>query len=80
MKARKDLRYYDLRATQVNAGREVRIAPDQGEKLHSVRPAADFFFNTAARIYDKACKGLGLTGMGSDDALGARVIKDWVAR
>lgn len=57
-------------------GRRVSIALDQGEKLHSVRPAADYLFKTAADIYGKTCMGFVLTGMGSDGAEGARYIKD----
>ena len=56
--------------------KKVTIALDQGEKLHSVRPAADHLFKSAAEIYGSSCMGFVLTGMGSDGAEGARTIKE----
>jgi two-component system chemotaxis response regulator CheB len=60
----------------VNDGRKIKIALDQGEKLHSVRPAADYLFKTAAEIFGANCMGFVLTGMGADAAEGARSIKE----
>lgn len=60
----------------VNDGRKIKIALDQGDKLHSVRPAADYLFKTAAEIFGANCMGFVLTGMGADAAEGARAIKD----
>ncbi len=53
----------------------VTILLDQGPRLHSVRPAADYLFETAARVYGKHCLGFVLTGMGEDGARGALQIK-----
>lgn len=58
-----------------NNGRRVSISLDQADKLHSVRPAADYLFQTAASIYGKDCLGIVLTGMGMDGAEGSVQIK-----
>ena len=52
------------------------IILDQGPKLHSVRPAADHLFNSAADLYGSACFGMVLTGMGEDGLVGAIHIKE----
>ncbi len=44
----------------------------QGEKVHSVRPAADPLFFSISKIYGASVLGFVLTGMGSDGALGAK--------
>ncbi len=59
----------------VNTAQKVIIRLNQDEKLHSVRPAADFLFHTAATIYARDCLGIVLTGMGADGADGALGIK-----
>lgn len=56
--------------------KKVVILLDQEEKLHSVRPAADYLFRTAANIYGKDCLGIVLTGMGNDGADGALQVKN----
>lgn len=42
---------------------------------NSIRPAADFLFETAAEIYRNKCLGVVLTGMGEDGCDGAIAIK-----
>jgi two-component system chemotaxis response regulator CheB len=59
----------------VNTARKVVIRLNQDEKLHSVRPAADYLFSTAAAIYTRDCLGIVLTGMGMDGANGALEIR-----
>ncbi|RZA23859.1 MAG: chemotaxis protein CheB, partial [Proteobacteria bacterium] len=59
----------------VNTAQKVIIRLNQDEKLHSVRPAADYLFHTAAAIYARDCLGIVLTGMGADGADGALGIK-----
>lgn len=53
----------------------VTIELRQGELRNFVRPAADFLFETAGRIYAHKTLGIVLTGMGRDGADGARLIK-----
>jgi two-component system, chemotaxis family, protein-glutamate methylesterase/glutaminase len=55
-------------------GEGVRILLDQGPRRNSVRPAADYLFESAAEIFGRRCLGIVLTGMGEDGALGARQI------
>lgn len=43
---------------------------------NSVRPAADYLFESAASLFGSQCLGLVLTGMGEDACLGAKAIKD----
>jgi two-component system chemotaxis response regulator CheB len=49
---------------------------DQKEKRHSVRPAVDVLFETAAEVYGPQLLGLILTGMGQDGAMGCQRIKE----
>lgn len=54
-----------------------KIHLNTGEKVHGVRPAADFLFDTAAEIYKENLLGIVLTGMGKDGTLGMGTIKKY---
>jgi two-component system chemotaxis response regulator CheB len=49
---------------------------DQSDRLHSVRPAADHLFFSAAEVYGPALLGFILTGMGEDGAAGGRAVRN----
>lgn len=53
-----------------------RIKLDTRDKIHGVRPAADYLFDSAADIYQDKLLGIILTGMGKDGTLGMKKIKD----
>ena len=59
----------------MSAGEPVVIL-DQEPLRNSVRPAADFLFESATRVYRNAVLGIVLTGMGSDGKDGALAIKE----
>ena len=48
---------------------------DQNEQRNSVRPCADYLFESAVRVYGRGTLGVVLTGMGRDGADGAKLIK-----
>lgn len=52
-----------------------RIRINSGDKLHGVRPAADYLFKTAALLYKENLMGIILTGMGKDGTEGMTTIK-----
>lgn len=52
-----------------------RIKLSQEEKVHGVRPAVDYLFQSAAEIYKDRLVGVILTGMGRDGTNGMRYIK-----
>lgn len=54
--------------------REIKIELHQGPDRNSVRPAADYLFETAADIFKHQLLGVVLTGMGEDGAVGAKKI------
>jgi two-component system chemotaxis response regulator CheB len=64
---------YHLRLKRSDAG--VQLLLDQGPQRNSVRPAADYLFETAAELFGPACLGIVLTGMGADGCDGAQAIK-----
>lgn len=53
-----------------------RIRLHQGAKLHGVRPAVDFLFESSARRYGRDLLGIIFTGMGKDGAQGMGSIKE----
>ena len=53
-----------------------RIRLNSNDKIHGVRPAVDYLFNTAAQIYRENLVGIILTGMGRDGASGMVKIKE----
>ncbi len=65
---------FHLRIDIVNGHIVTKLSKD--EQRNSVRPAADYLFETAAKVYGKNCLGLVLTGMGEDGCDGAIAIKE----
>lgn len=51
-----------------------KIWLNQDEKIHGTRPAVDYLFNSAAKVYRRELVGMLLTGMGKDGALGMKSI------
>ena len=64
---------HHLRLVRTESG--VAMVLDQGPQRNSVRPAADFLFESAADVYRSGCLGLVLTGMGGDGKEGAVAVK-----
>lgn len=58
------------------SGGETTISLNQNERRNSVRPAADYLFETAAELYGDKCLGIVLTGMGEDGLDGSIRIKE----
>lgn len=52
------------------------IKLDTGDKIHGVRPAVDYLFQSAADIYRDKLLGIILTGMGKDGSQGMVNIKE----
>ena len=52
------------------------IKLSQEDKIHGVRPAADYLFQSASAIYREKLVGIILTGMGRDGSEGMSFIKD----
>ena len=59
-----------------NESGKLLIKLNENEMRNSVRPCADFLFETAGAIYKHQLLGIVLTGMGEDGAAGARYIHD----
>lgn len=57
-------------------GDQVKIKLDEAAQRNSVRPAADFLFESAADIYSSSLLGIVLTGMGEDGADGCKKIHE----
>ena len=53
-----------------------RIKLDSRDKLHGVRPAVDYLFETAVDKYGSKLLGIMLTGMGRDGTRGMKKIKE----
>jgi two-component system chemotaxis response regulator CheB len=66
----------DYHLSLKNRGDQVLTILDQKEKRHSVRPAVDVLFESAAEIYGPKLLGIILTGMGQDGMAGCKQIKD----
>lgn len=64
---------YHFKVIKVNDQVVTRITQD--ELRNSIRPAADYLFETAVNIYGSHCLGVILTGMGEDGCDGAKAIK-----
>ncbi len=62
-----------MKIERTEAGPLVRITDDPPE--NSCRPAADYLFRSAAHHYGVQVLGVVMTGMGSDGALGCRLLK-----
>lgn len=54
---------------------EAILSLDQGPQIHSVRPAVDPLFSSAAMIFKENCLAIVLTGMGMDGKAGATCVK-----
>jgi two-component system, chemotaxis family, protein-glutamate methylesterase/glutaminase len=55
-------------------GRDSRVRLHQREPLNHCRPAVDYLFFSAARIYGASAMALVMTGMGADGLDGARAV------
>ena len=66
----------DFHMSLKTRGDQVLTLLDQKEKRHSVRPAVDVLFESAAGIYGSKLLGIVLTGMGQDGMAGCKTIKD----
>lgn len=53
-----------------------QITLDEEPKIHGVRPAVDYLFESVADTYGKDTLAIILTGMGNDGADGCKTIKD----
>jgi two-component system chemotaxis response regulator CheB len=58
------------------AGTTTRLNFDDGPPENSCKPAVDPLFRSVAKLYGPRALGIVLTGMGSDGALGAVVMRD----
>jgi two-component system chemotaxis response regulator CheB len=56
------------------AGRDSRVRLHQREPLNHCRPAVDYLFFSAARMYGASAMALVMTGMGADGLDGARAV------
>ncbi|NCN95807.1 MAG: chemotaxis protein CheB, partial [Bdellovibrionales bacterium] len=65
---------FHMRLHKSAAGIIVKL--DQAEPVNGHRPSADCLMESAAKIYEKKCKGVILTGMGNDGAKGLMQMKD----
>lgn len=64
---------YHMRILGVGANPSLSL--DQGPKHCYVRPAVDYLFEDAAKVYESQLMAFVLTGMGEDGALGCKAIK-----
>jgi two-component system chemotaxis response regulator CheB len=66
----------DFHLTVKNRGDQILTLLDQNEKRHSVRPAVDVLFESAAEVYGPKLLAIILTGMGQDGMAGCKAVKD----
>ncbi|NJL25665.1 MAG: chemotaxis-specific protein-glutamate methyltransferase CheB [Calothrix sp. SM1_5_4] len=66
----------DFHMRVVRGLNETSLALDQGAPRNSVRPAADYLFESAAAAFGRDVLGLVLTGMGADGRDGAVALKN----
>lgn len=64
---------YHMQVLVVGQGMKIQL--NQQEPEHSVRPAVDQLFRSAAAAFHKKCLGIILTGMGRDGALGCEQLR-----
>jgi two-component system, chemotaxis family, protein-glutamate methylesterase/glutaminase len=64
---------FHMRVEMING--QLTTLLDQGPLRNSVRPAADFLFESGAKVYRNTALGIVLTGMGYDGRDGALAIK-----
>ncbi|GAA0368968.1 chemotaxis protein CheB [Alkalibacterium iburiense] len=55
---------------------EKRLLLNDNEKLHGVKPAIDYLFDSASIQYQDGLLGIVLTGMGRDGAAGSGIIRE----
>jgi two-component system chemotaxis response regulator CheB len=65
----------DFHMVLVHENDKIKISLNKQAQRNSVRPCADFLFESASEIYKDRLLGVVLTGMGEDGADGARAIK-----
>ena len=63
-----------MRAVQIGSSHFVEL--DDGPPINFCKPAVDPMFQSLATLYGEDCMGVVLTGMGSDGAIGAKMIRD----
>lgn len=66
----------DFHMSLAKLGDTVKIQIDQRPERNCIRPAADYLFESAAKIFQSAALGIVLTGMGEDACDGAIAIKE----
>ncbi len=63
-----------MKLVQGSAGLEIKITDDKSDNF--CKPSVDYFFASAAELYESRVLGVILSGMGSDGCEGLRVMKN----
>ncbi|PCJ37896.1 MAG: chemotaxis response regulator protein-glutamate methylesterase [Cellvibrionales bacterium] len=63
-----------MKLVQGSAGLEIKITDDKSDNF--CKPSVDYFFSSAAELYESRVLGVILSGMGSDGCEGLRVMKN----